>query len=243
MEQESRAKSRWFGHPALIGVIAAALLVDFVSIPSTNWQISTTHRAVFGNLNLSTAHGRPVHGDLMRTEDGFQWWFPWEQEYEQLMRYPLAEVRVGVFRDLRRDEGFYHLTRRTEQFYVYSDYLSPEEEDAVLASLLVAFERVPEAETFSYFVADLIRAGVRRRVTPIYSGYARNGVAILLAVALVVCCTLGKPWLWRPQMYRSRARRIARGLCPECGYDLAGLNTSRCPECGQECGGQESAQP
>ena len=28
------------------------------------------------------------------------------------------------------------------------------------------------------------------------------------------------------------SERLRQGLCPNCGYDLRGLNTARCPECG-----------
>ena len=39
------------------------------------------------------------------------------------------------------------------------------------------------------------------------------------------------PWLRRRSTKRKREDRLARGLCPDCGYDLRG-SPGRCPECG-----------
>ena len=35
-----------------------------------------------------------------------------------------------------------------------------------------------------------------------------------------------------PGMLRRRRRRLKRGLCPHCAYDLRGIDSPRCPECG-----------
>ncbi len=33
-------------------------------------------------------------------------------------------------------------------------------------------------------------------------------------------------------LWRINARRLGRGLCPNCGYDMAGVDGQICPECG-----------
>lgn len=48
-------------------------------------------------------------------------------------------------------------------------------------------------------------------------------VAMLLVFPLTAY--LRGPWL--------RRRRMRRGQCPDCGYDLQGLTEPRCPECGR----------
>jgi len=40
-----------------------------------------------------------------------------------------------------------------------------------------------------------------------------------------------------------RRRRLARGRCVECGYDLAGVTLPACPECGRERAAKPSAAP
>jgi hypothetical protein len=41
------------------------------------------------------------------------------------------------------------------------------------------------------------------------------------------------PWTWRERRRRHlAARRLARGQCPSCSYDLTGNTSGVCPECG-----------
>lgn len=66
------------------------------------------------------------------------------------------------------------------------------------------------------------------RHAAIPSGYIHNAATL---AALALLCTslvgLGSRALDR------RGRRIARGLCPTCGYPSSGLPTPVCPECGE----------
>lgn len=48
-----------------------------------------------------------------------------------------------------------------------------------------------------------------------------------VAIAIVVA-TLSLIWFY----FTRKRRRVRRGLCPECKYDMAGLPEPKCPECG-----------
>lgn len=62
----------------------------------------------------------------------------------------------------------------------------------------------------------------------------------------VTAATALPPLLWlgvRGRRRSARRRRIRRGLCRQCGYDLRGGTSGRCPECGtdsQPAGGHDS---
>jgi len=58
------------------------------------------------------------------------------------------------------------------------------------------------------------------------SGFSVNSIAYAMALALVWLAVLGSVRGVR------HIRRIARGRCPRCAYDLRGALTAGCPECG-----------
>ena len=55
-------------------------------------------------------------------------------------------------------------------------------------------------------------------------GKSGGGVGVPLILIAAIC--IGAIWL-----LRRRARRMRKGLCPVCGYDLR-ASPQRCPECG-----------
>jgi len=56
-------------------------------------------------------------------------------------------------------------------------------------------------------------------------------VRVDYGVPLVVTAILPIWWILRMR-HRRRCRRVARGHCSTCNYDLRGLSSGRCPECG-----------
>jgi len=231
----------------VIGLLAILLFADLLSIPSDTGEDSTVRLAIIGSPGWrGVVHGRHVLGHPFRTDAGIEWRWSIHPNYDPPYGDPDVDKlkHVRVFRDIVQYDGFYHLTRRTEQFFVYSNGMSAEEEQAIL----IAIERDPRYVEVLRFLPDMIRAGVRKRTFPIYWGYARNALAALVALAFVVSCTRGRPWEWfrEPRLgfyfrYSLRERRLLRGQCLSCGYDLTGLESGRCPECGSDTGGSTHA--
>lgn len=63
----------------------------------------------------------------------------------------------------------------------------------------------------------------------LWQGYLRNAASALLWAVLLL--SLG--WVGREGRERRPWRRLARGICPDCGYELGTLPTAApCPECG-----------
>jgi hypothetical protein len=56
------------------------------------------------------------------------------------------------------------------------------------------------------------------------------GVYVPVWPLALASSVLPAAWLWRRGI---RARRLVRGKCPSCGYDLRASN-DRCPECGEK---------
>src|SRR5262249_38278223 len=82
-----------------------------------------------------------------------------------------------------------------------------------------------------------ISVGKRRLpCRPIWSG---------LLVTTAVYTILWAPLLYLPAVLRAGFRRVrrARGLCPRCGYSLAGLAGEVCPECGTPAKSKPASAP
>ena len=97
-----------------------------------------------------------------------------------------------------------------------------------------AVENVVTETTYSYFYA---RHGIRRYpddfefATRLVVSYWL--ICFICAVATVLAHRRKLVWLLRLLLKGRRGRRIAAGLCANCGYDLR-ATPWRCPECGAE---------
>ena len=87
-----------------------------------------------------------------------------------------------------------------------------------------ALRRIALSEDFSVVHdSSLDLRGMRLPVNPIWPGFAINTVFY----ACVLWLLFAGPFVLR------RRRRIRRGLCPKCAYDLRGTPEGvACPECG-----------
>lgn len=51
-------------------------------------------------------------------------------------------------------------------------------------------------------------------------------------------CMVGLGWVIRKEIRRRRIRRLRKGLCPRCEYDVRTCPSGRCPECGEPIAAQ-----
>jgi hypothetical protein len=79
-------------------------------------------------------------------------------------------------------------------------------------------------EEWAWHIGGIQSSGLPRQLPlkPIWPGFAINSAINATALWLLVAALFA---------YR-RHRRIKRGLCPACAYDLRGSDSSICPECG-----------
>jgi len=80
-------------------------------------------------------------------------------------------------------------------------------------------------------VQTLAAAGEFTDTEPLWWGYVYNVASFVLVVMFLRSLS----WVPRAPAYLAttrRARRLARGQCPQCRYSVVGLKNLMCPECG-----------
>lgn len=244
-----RRTGRWFGHPLIVLGLLVLLLVDLRSIPADNGRHSTIQRAILGDPRGAAVHGRQLPGAVLRTDAGIEWVWAWDDQYGRPHEH--GEVlHTTVFRHLTRREGLYHLTRERERLTIFDSAatpLTPAEVAALPAIVVRAIDASVDTEATSQAIfaceRHLLTAGVAvgggeyvidSRLT---TGYIRNGIAASVLTLLLGGFLLGRTWRWIPIPSPAEARRhkrMQRGQCLFCGYDLGGLpGAPACPECGE----------
>ena len=92
------------------------------------------------------------------------------------------------------------------------------------------FWRLLAAAAVGLIIASLVLAqpldeGALLLVPGLLLGVSSHAMLMIAAASLRYANRLVDPEHWA-------RHRLARGLCPECGYDIRGLPHCRCPECG-----------
>jgi len=103
----------------------------------------------------------------------------------------------------------------------------PLKEDTAKA-LAFYCDNIEDRDGKSQFTRDL-RDNGRTAITRVLWKGVLNDAIVLIALGFLVVSLAGLP-AWKR---RRDAAKLARGVCPRCGYALTGLSTgSACPECG-----------
>ncbi|MFG0242672.1 MAG: hypothetical protein ACF8R9_07815 [Phycisphaerales bacterium JB054] len=133
---------------------------------------------------------------------------------------------------MRLRQGFWSYVYETEHRGVEIQPLTKRwSEDDLVAAREFLFSDQFEDSSSGYWVSSFRDVAAQDRSTHriLWLGVAHDAFALLTFTALLYSFT-GWPAWFAAHPWSRRNRRLLRGLCPECGYDIRGLST--CPECG-----------
>lgn len=237
-----RRTLRWFGHPLIVLGLAAFLAVDFAAIDNRGRNRSEVREWVFPHSRRAAISGRSLPGFALRTAEGVEWLW-WDDPRADAPQDHGAPLGIW-YQSFVSKSGFYHLTSRRISVHATGEsVLSPEEGRALRQSIAATIDSDEDRRAIFRFEPqtltnpDAYLSGVYERQWPIRAGYIRNGIAAGMLALLLGCFFLGRTWRWIPIPSPAEARRhkrMQRGQCLSCGYDLGGLpGAPACPECGE----------
>ncbi len=210
--------------------------------PWTSYFRGPTSKVAFGIVGPDGRwHFRTFANDIFGIEE--RTYFPPLNDFDQA-----NHKRAGwISMDIDGSRGFFATTKRV---WLISGGERPNNAPEMLESLSIeALNSMSENDQLKELVA-LVRPSVesldRERkeylrvefTTPIWSGYAYNGVMVVLLFAGLHSMR----WVYRGVPLR-QIRQVWRpnGECGACGYSLVGLNAAKCPECGTEMQWKEAS--
>ncbi len=138
------------------------------------------------------------------------------------------DIGAVTLRPWRRERGFWAATTEIRdtslRFYPHGAAFTPDEQAHIRTAIANSLNEKGEDPLF---VATL-RAGGGEFEQVIWTGYLHNAAALCLGSVFLL--SLGG--IPRRIITERRADARARGLCPQCRYDLRGETDAGCPECG-----------
>lgn len=222
-------KSRWLrllAHPGVLVLALTFLIIDVLNLPHGPKEVSSVALSLRG-MHPGGSSPRPIPVEFYRTPTGLA--AVGTGDVKGAGEIPAAGVRLGGLMIWPRDyttHGFWApTTLRRYHRIVGHESLSPEEFALLPLVLAARLEAMGEEDR----KLVLLRAGVLGDTHLIRRGVAHNGVVMLVSVLLLTNVILGVVMLRR---WWSHRQRRARGLCPDCGYNLRHQYIGGCPECG-----------
>lgn len=234
---------RWVANPIASVVLATLLVADGLTLPH-EWRNSTTAgRAMRDAIGWVFMEARPtgthVSPDfyVVRGADGMRFIDENTQSWNALSSLlssgddPVAEcyLRESVFR-----EGFWAFT---SEHYDRSLRVIPltgewtEADASATRAALFGGSDVPPSVRDRARGWSALATGDSRTSRVRWIGVGHNLLSLMVLVLLMYSVSGWRAWFAAHPLSR-RSRRVARGLCLNCGYDLRGVGSGVCPECG-----------
>ncbi len=93
------------------------------------------------------------------------------------------------------------------------------------------FAEFPGARVWGVKADEINSPSGARRTEIIWGGWVHH--AVLLGAIVALASALPVYWRVSHRALDFRGRRVRRGLCGRCGYDLTRVSADQCPECGE----------
>lgn len=230
---------RWVGNPIASVVLVAVLVVDAFTLPR-EWNPTWAGRAV-GRVFPSGARINPGGPYTLYISDepgGMRILDPevesWDELADMLIDDRERVVRWELFRGTARRGVWSHVVETEYEVFLATPMVGRWSEEDLRAARVALFSEQAESMPCWRWLASCrsVRESDQWSARVLWGGVAHDAFAVGVVSLLLYSFTRWPAWFAAHPLSR-RSRRLARGLCPACGYDLRGIDAGLCPECGR----------